>query len=383
MDKFYSSIVSFFTTKINTIFAFGVICFLGISISTLIISAYSDPSLLVLGIQTVNADVSVPPMIPPEQPAVVPEKHIYVSLKDQTLVYMEGDKLAGEFRISSGLPATPTPPGEYTVLKKKPTVNYNGATYSFPNTKWNLMFKTGPLNYYIHGAFWHHNFGHPMSHGCINVSYGDMEGLYNWADEGTNITIIADSLYTLPNMSAAIYPTPPGVIVASKVASSSLTISWNAALDPNGVTGYQIYQDSVLIATTTEPKYEVTGLTPDTVYQFEVFADNASGGTSFQSEKLSVTTPGLSAKALQKLSEVNKGLVAGAATINPAIGQQAGLPVQSSVNPDANNAIAAEAIQTETAKLIGSLNTKDAAGAQTTISNLKILLDALQQKLAH
>jgi lipoprotein-anchoring transpeptidase ErfK/SrfK len=46
-----------------------------------------------------------------------------------------------------------------------------------------------PLNYYIHGAYWHHNFGHPMSHGCINVAYANMEGLYNWADVGTPITI--------------------------------------------------------------------------------------------------------------------------------------------------------------------------------------------------
>ena len=36
---------------------------------------------------------------------------------------------------------------------------------------------------------WHHNFGRPMSHGCVNVSYEDMEKLYNWAEEGTRIII--------------------------------------------------------------------------------------------------------------------------------------------------------------------------------------------------
>jgi lipoprotein-anchoring transpeptidase ErfK/SrfK len=129
--------------------------------------------------------------------APLPEsnKQIIVSLKDQTLTYFEGTTEVGEFLISSGLPRTPTPPGEYTVLIKKPLVNFfgtnaDGSTYSFPHTKWNLLFKKGdPLNYYIHGAYWHHNFGHPMSHGCINVSYANMEPLYNWADVGTRITI--------------------------------------------------------------------------------------------------------------------------------------------------------------------------------------------------
>jgi len=117
-------------------------------------------------------------------------KSIVISLADQDLKYFEGTQLIGEFKISSGLPGTPTPPGEYTVLQKKPVVDYKGANYDFPNTKWNLLFKHGKtLNFYIHGAYWHHNFGHPMSHGCINVAYANMEGLYNWADVGTTISI--------------------------------------------------------------------------------------------------------------------------------------------------------------------------------------------------
>jgi hypothetical protein len=119
-----------------------------------------------------------------------PDKNIFISLKDQMLTYTEDMRIIGQFRISSGLARTPTPPGEYTVLKKKPVVNYRGPDYNYPATKWNLMFKEGKNgNYYIHGAYWHNNFGYPMSHGCINVSYANMEALYNWAEEGTKITI--------------------------------------------------------------------------------------------------------------------------------------------------------------------------------------------------
>ena len=42
---------------------------------------------------------------------------------------------------------------------------------------------------HIHGAYWHNNFGKRMSRGCINVSYKEMEPLYNWARVGTIINI--------------------------------------------------------------------------------------------------------------------------------------------------------------------------------------------------
>ncbi len=139
----------------------------------------------VLGVQTEVQPGSA------EAPAqAAPDKRIVVSLKDQDLKYFEDNKLIGEFKISSGIKGRSTPAGEFEVLAKKPFVDYIGPDYNYPHTKWNLQFKKGqPLGYYIHGVYWHKNFGHPMSHGCINVSYADMEPLYNWADVGTKISI--------------------------------------------------------------------------------------------------------------------------------------------------------------------------------------------------
>jgi lipoprotein-anchoring transpeptidase ErfK/SrfK len=118
------------------------------------------------------------------------QRHIEVNLKTQDLSYNVGPYVMKVIKISSGIRGKETPKGTYTVLAKFPLVNYKGVDYNFPNTKWNLRFKLSPLgNYYIHGAYWHHNFGRPMSHGCINVSYADMEALYNWAQVGTAINI--------------------------------------------------------------------------------------------------------------------------------------------------------------------------------------------------
>lgn len=119
------------------------------------------------------------------------EKLIKVSIANQHLEYFFGDKLFGSFPISGGVASMPTPKGEFEILDKVPVKHYGGAGYDFdlPNTKWNLHFTTDYWRYYIHGAYWHNNFGHPMSHGCVNVDYENMEPLYWWAQYGTKVII--------------------------------------------------------------------------------------------------------------------------------------------------------------------------------------------------
>lgn len=117
------------------------------------------------------------------------EKLIKVNLASQRLEYYFGGKTLGSFAISGGVKSMPTPKGNFTVLKKIPLKNYGGANYYYPNTKWNLNFYNKKYGYYIHGAYWHNKFGQPMSHGCVNVSYENMEPLYNWAQVGTKVVI--------------------------------------------------------------------------------------------------------------------------------------------------------------------------------------------------
>ena len=61
-----------------------------------------------------------------------------------------------------------------------------GTYYDLPNVPYVVYFYKG---YGIHGTYWHSNFGHPMSHGCVNVSIPDMALLYNWIDLATLIKI--------------------------------------------------------------------------------------------------------------------------------------------------------------------------------------------------
>ena len=116
-------------------------------------------------------------------------KNIEVNLKTQRLTYYLDNKKLEEFSISSGVKRLPTPTGDFTVLKKEPVKHYGGVGFDYPNTKWNLHFLANKYNYYIHGAYWHNKFGTPQSHGCVNVSYGNMERLYDWAQVGTSVKI--------------------------------------------------------------------------------------------------------------------------------------------------------------------------------------------------
>lgn len=120
-------------------------------------------------------------------------KSIYVSLKEQRLRAYENGKLVYSFLVSTGKGKYPTPRGSFSVLDKKPVVNYqwsygpdNPDNYDLGYVPYNLRV-TG--HKYIHYAYWHHNFGHTMSHGCINASLQDAKWIYRWADQGIPVLI--------------------------------------------------------------------------------------------------------------------------------------------------------------------------------------------------
>lgn len=110
------------------------------------------------------------------------EKWIDVSLSEQRLRAYEGNRIVMEFPISSGL-WYPTPKGEFTIWYKtryqamKGGSKELGTYYYLPNVPHNMFFNGG---FAIHGAYWHNNFGHPMSHGCVNAPLDQVAQLFEW-----------------------------------------------------------------------------------------------------------------------------------------------------------------------------------------------------------
>jgi len=119
------------------------------------------------------------------------EKKIYVDLSAQKIYAKEGDRTVLEFPISSGKPWWATPTGVFKIWIKLDSTRMSGGSrekgdyYNLPNVKYTMFFYNDQVpkhkGYGIHGAYWHDNFGHPMSHGCINMRNSDVEQIYNWA----------------------------------------------------------------------------------------------------------------------------------------------------------------------------------------------------------
>ncbi|WP_075340854.1 endonuclease [Tenacibaculum agarivorans] len=85
-------------------------------------------------------------------------------------------------------------------------------------------------------------------------------------------------------------PSIPSGLIASNISQNSVDLTWNASTDNVAVTGYNIYNGTTLINTTSSTSYNVTGLTAGTSYSFSVRAFDATGNVSGNSNSVSVTT---------------------------------------------------------------------------------------------
>ena len=117
-------------------------------------------------------------------------KRIEIDLTNQKLYAFEENKVIYEFPISSGKWGQ-TPTGDFRVWVKLRYTRMSGGSralgtyYNLPNVPYTMFFYGNGIpksrGYGIHGAYWHNNFGNPMSHGCINMRIEDAEKIYHWA----------------------------------------------------------------------------------------------------------------------------------------------------------------------------------------------------------
>lgn len=130
--------------------------------------------------------------------SVTDNKRIEIDLTKQTLYAYEGDKLIYSYLISSGL-WDRTPRGTFHIWTKIRSAKMSGGSkelgtyYYLPNVPYIMYFYNEvarrEMGFSLHGTYWHHNFGHPMSHGCINMVTADAAQIFSWANVGTPVTI--------------------------------------------------------------------------------------------------------------------------------------------------------------------------------------------------
>ncbi|QQS43409.1 L,D-transpeptidase [Candidatus Roizmanbacteria bacterium] len=122
---------------------------------------------------------------------ITTEKLITVDTSNQMLYAWEDGKIVRSTPVSTGLSQTPTVKSTYKTYWKLPVQRMRGYSsvngyYDHPGVTDVMYFYKG---YAIHGAYWHNNFGTPMSNGCVNVSLAEADWLYEWAPIGTKVVI--------------------------------------------------------------------------------------------------------------------------------------------------------------------------------------------------
>jgi chitodextrinase len=85
-------------------------------------------------------------------------------------------------------------------------------------------------------------------------------------------------------------PTAPTALTAVSVSSSQVNLSWNASSDAVGVTGYDIFRNSLFRRTVTGLTASDTPLAASTTYSYFVKARDAAGNLSGPSSTVVVTT---------------------------------------------------------------------------------------------
>lgn len=147
-------------------------------------------------------------------------KRIEVDLTRQRVYAYDENTKIYDFPISSGKWGR-TPTGRFHIwIKLRYALMTGGSSalgtyYYLPNVPFTMYFYNEAVSqtkgFSLHGTYWHNNFGHPMSHGCVNMRTEDVALLYYWAkpelpansssvtasrnNPGTEIVIYGDAPY--------------------------------------------------------------------------------------------------------------------------------------------------------------------------------------------
>ena len=124
----------------------------------------------------------------PGRPASVDGNELWVDvdLSLQRAYVYQGDQELNNFLVSTGTRYHPTVTGTYKIYVKYRSATMSGPGYYLPRVPYVMYFYK---DYGLHGTYWHHNFGTPMSHGCINLKTNDAGWLFNLASVGTVVNI--------------------------------------------------------------------------------------------------------------------------------------------------------------------------------------------------
>ena len=140
-----------------------------------------------------------------EQFSTGTDRRLFVYLDSQRVDAVENGKVIRTFKVSTGKSKTPTVTGTYYIYDRYRHKTMRSDVdkgqrgyYEVKDVPYTQFFHK---DYAFHGAFWHNNFGHPASHGCVNMATKeqnkrwpkvseDAGWLYHWGALGLPVTVM-------------------------------------------------------------------------------------------------------------------------------------------------------------------------------------------------
>lgn len=106
-------------------------------------------------------------------------KRIEVILAEQMLEVYEGERIVKTFKVSTGKSGFSTPLGEYQITRVRLSRFMSGDGWAVAGVPY-VMYFAPDQGLALHGAYWHNQFGRPVTHGCINLRPEEANWLFRW-----------------------------------------------------------------------------------------------------------------------------------------------------------------------------------------------------------
>jgi lipoprotein-anchoring transpeptidase ErfK/SrfK len=123
----------------------------------------------------------------------IEDKRVEVDLAKQVVTAYETDQpvftarvaTGAAFRLANGTVQNfRTIPGDHRVFLKSATQHMVGGSagdndyYDLPGIGWVSYFTSSGIAF--HATYWHNDYGHPRSHGCVNMRPEDAKWIFRW-----------------------------------------------------------------------------------------------------------------------------------------------------------------------------------------------------------
>jgi glucose/arabinose dehydrogenase len=184
----------------------------------------------------------------------------------------------------------PTPPGTpelVSVTSASATIKWAASTDSDGTVVAYDIYRDGQNCATVNGT--------TLTASCGNLSPNQTYGFYvNARDNSGNVSQPSETLQvTTPGTGDTEKPTAPtNLRTASPPSSTSVTLTWNAATDNVGVTGYNVYDGTAKVATSSTTTTTISGLPPGSAHSFTATAFDANGNEGPRSNTLNIILPG-------------------------------------------------------------------------------------------